>query len=33
VILLDCDPNRSISIWSGRRELPPRIAVKSDIGE
>jgi chromosome partitioning protein len=33
VILLDCDPNRSISIWSGRRELPPRITVKSDVGE
>ena len=33
VVLLDCDPNRSISIWSGRRALPPRITVKSDVGE
>jgi chromosome partitioning protein len=33
VVLLDCDPNRSISIWSSRRALPPRITVKSDVGE
>jgi chromosome partitioning protein len=33
VVLLDCDPNRSISIWSSRRDLPPRITVKSDVGE
>jgi chromosome partitioning protein len=33
VVLLDCDPNHSISIWSGRHALPPRIVVKSDVGE
>ena len=33
VVILDCDPNRSITIWSSRRTLPPRIAVKSDVGE
>jgi chromosome partitioning protein len=33
VVVLDCDPNRSITIWSSRRFLPPRIAVKSDVGE
>src|SRR3954451_21459233 len=33
VVLLDCDPNRSITIWSSRGALPPRILVKSDIGE
>jgi chromosome partitioning protein len=33
VVVLDCDPNRSITIWSSRGILPPRIAVKSDVGE
>lgn len=33
VTLLDCDPNRSISIWADRGKLPPRIRVKSDVGE
>jgi chromosome partitioning protein len=33
VVVLDCDPNRSITIWSSRGALPPRILVKSDIGE
>jgi chromosome partitioning protein len=33
VVVLDCDPNRSITIWSNRGTLPPRIAVKSDVGE
>jgi chromosome partitioning protein len=33
VTLLDCDPNRSITLWAGRRQLPPRITVLSDIGE
>jgi chromosome partitioning protein len=33
VVILDCDPNRSITIWSSRGFLPPRIAVKSDVGE
>lgn len=33
VVVLDCDPNRSITIWSERAKLPHRIIVKSDVGE
>jgi chromosome partitioning protein len=33
VTILDCDPNRSISIWADRAPLPPRISVRSDVGE
>ena len=33
VTILDCDPNRSITIWAERGKLPPRIEVKSDVGE
>jgi chromosome partitioning protein len=33
VVVLDCDPNRSITIWSSRGALPPRIVVNSDVGE
>ncbi len=33
VALLDCDPNHSISIWAGRSKLPPRISIRSDVGE
>src|SRR5689334_3608747 len=33
VVLLDCDPNRSITIWSSRAPLPPRISVEADVGE
>ena len=33
VVILDCDPNHSISIWADRATLPPRINVKSDVGE
>src|ERR1700761_4386374 len=33
VTIVDCDPNRSISIWADRGKLPPRIQVKSDVGE
>ena len=33
VVILDCDPNRSITIWSSRSPLPPRILVKSNVGE
>src|SRR5271165_5801508 len=32
-VILDCDPNRSISVWANRARLPPRIAVKADVGE
>lgn len=33
VTLLDCDPNRSLSLWAGRGPLPPRVAVLSDVDE
>lgn len=33
VRLLDCDPNRSLSLWASRGPVPPRITVQSDIGE
>jgi len=33
VAFLDCDPNKSISIWANRSPLPPRITVRSDVGE
>jgi chromosome partitioning protein len=33
VTIIDCDPNRSISIWADRGKLPPRINVRSDVGE
>jgi chromosome partitioning protein len=33
VVLLDCDPNHSISIWAERSALPPRISVQSEVGE
>jgi chromosome partitioning protein len=33
IAILDCDPNRSVTIWANRSPLPPRIAVLSDIGE
>ena len=33
VAIIDCDPNRSISIWADRGPLPPRISVRSDVGE
>ena len=33
VVILDCDPNRSITIWSHRAPPPSRIAVRSNVGE
>src|SRR4051794_23776322 len=33
ITILDCDPNRSITIWADRRPLPKRMAVKSGVGE
>ncbi len=33
VTMLDCDPNKSLSLWAERRPLPPRIRVLSDVGE
>lgn len=33
VTLLDCDPNRSLTLWADKAPLPQRIAVLSDISE
>ncbi|MCO6363513.1 ParA family protein [Paracoccus sp. 08] len=33
VTMLDCDPNKSLSLWAERKALPPRIRVLSDVGE
>lgn len=33
VVMLDCDPNRSLSLWAGRAPLPPRIRVLADVSE
>ncbi|MBL8581780.1 MAG: ParA family protein [Rhizobiaceae bacterium] len=33
VTLLDCDPNRSLSLWAAKAPLPERIGVVSDITE
>lgn len=33
VAVLDCDPNRAISIWADRAPLPPRITIRSDVTE
>ena len=33
VTLLDCDPNRSLSLWARRGSLPSRVTVLSDVGE
>lgn len=33
VTLLDCDPNKSLTLWSEKAPLPDRITVLSDITE
>lgn len=33
VSMLDCDPNGSVTLWSERAALPPRIRVLSDVNE
>ncbi len=33
VTMLDCDPNGSLTLWSERAALPPRVSVLSDVGE
>lgn len=33
VTMLDCDPNRSLTIWSRQSALPERVEVLSDITE
>ena len=33
VTMLDCDPNRSLSLWGDRGELPPRMTLLADVTE
>jgi chromosome partitioning protein len=33
IVLLDCDPNRSATIWANKGAVPPRIALQSEVGE
>lgn len=33
VVMLDCDPNKSVSLWASRGVLPQRITVLNDITE
>lgn len=33
VVMFDCDPNRSLTLWSERGKLPPRVEVVSDLTE
>jgi chromosome partitioning protein len=33
VVLIDCDPNGSLSLWAGRSALPDRISVLEGVGE
>lgn len=33
VTFLDCDPNRSLTLWADRADLPARTQVLSDISE
>lgn len=33
VVMLDCDPNRSLTLWSQRRPVPQRITIVNDVTE
>lgn len=33
VVMLDCDPNRSLSLWADRSPLPSRIRLLDDVTE
>lgn len=33
VVLIDCDPNGSLSLWASRSPLPDRISVLEGVGE
>lgn len=33
VTMLDCDPNRSLSLWGDRGKLPPRMTLLADVTE
>ena len=32
-VLLDCDPNRSISRWARKGHMPPRVKLENEITE
>ena len=33
VVMLDCDPNQSLTLWADRGPLPDRISILSSVGE
>lgn len=33
VVLMDCDPNKSLTLWASRAPLPARMQVLSDVTE
>ena len=33
VVMLDCDPNRSLTLWADRGPLPDRMRVLSNVAE
>ena len=33
VVMMDCDPNRSLSLWAARGPLPSRIRLLDDVSE
>lgn len=33
VVMLDCDPNQSLTLWADRGPLPDRISVLSSVSE
>lgn len=33
VTMFDCDPNGSLTLWAGRKELPNRMQLVSQVGE
>ena len=33
VVMLDCDPNQSLTLWSDRGPLPERITVLSSVSK
>lgn len=33
VVMIDCDPNGSLSLWAGRSAVPERISVLEGVGE
>lgn len=33
VVMVDCDPNRSLSLWAERGQMPARMELLSQVGE